>query len=912
MKNPPHNLKQIIPLKANELFSITKYQKKSLDYFSNSFFNTYYKIHNKFKFPIAFLNLTDQIGKSLNKTGPFKKTANKKLDQIPYPSFPNKKPIQTFYKNSMKLVKYPKIQRDNFILYNYNKNNSINKNKDETKFFNTFSENRINVETQTYSSSKNKTTYKEKNPFGILNLSPIKKEQKIKYSYKLYNLENIKKIKNEIKKKLNINNFDKVLDNLTRLIDMRDEHNKDIKYIKVTNLLLDEMNKLLETKNEKKQKNKSRKKYKNISTSISQKYFNKINNRLNVSDDDVKYHRKKIRFKTFIPKMEAFRTRYSFNSEIGNKVEDKQFNDYENKKEKEIMSNTFPKNNSRNNIIPESKNENNSYDTEEDTDSPMQTLKSKYHVNNLFNLMNEKRGAQRRNINFDINNFNKSNGNVNIYNTDTNYSNSTFGKTTNNFVNQGTKREKDNKNNKSNHLNILNIINDLTSKFDNKPEAKNNGIEKYRKKEPKKESIKNRSSITQDKKDKNVPNNNEKKEKIEYKNYFKNEKLINLMKQFSKLENIDEENSKDDNSEKDSESEEEINNNNNSNGNGDNFIENNENHKHIELGKIKRQKRKAKTSIFKRIDFGIEIIKNICEDINLYKKEKDDLYNIFINIKNISTKPEITKEEEKIQNKSLKLINAFIKKYIIDMQKMGLTKEKPKFSLNKYFKNNLNNKLREILNNKSENNTINSPEKSRQKKSKKRPKNAPKKKLIYDNSYFFKSSKENKVTLKDLNISQKEESNEASFKENKFQETTYQFPKKVKEKKYERRNAIFKVNKKREGLIHLLPGGQIVLKEEEKEIDKENLLDRRLNAFFEEIKILKNINNNADKLNSMIDKEMEKIDYARDKKIEGRKYNFYEELKIKRGISTNDKKFFNAKRFLSFQSPVIFNIHKDK
>ena len=40
-------------------------------------------------------------------------------------------------------------------------------------------------------------------------------------------------------------------------------------------------------------------------------------------------------------------------------------------------------------------------------------------------------------------------------------------------------------------MNILNIINDLASKFDNKPEAKNNGIEKYRKKEPKKESIKN-------------------------------------------------------------------------------------------------------------------------------------------------------------------------------------------------------------------------------------------------------------------------------------------------------------------------------------------------------------------------------------------------------------------------------------
>ena len=921
MKKPPHNLKLIMPLKQNELFSITKYQKKTADNFSNSFFNTYYKIHNKIKFPVTFLNITDQLGISLNKTGPFKNynqrksnlanTNNKKLELIPYPSFPNKKPIQSFYKNSTKLVKYPKIQKDNFILYNYRKND-FTKNKDETKFFNTFTENRISVETQTYSMNKNKTNYKEKNNFDNLNISAIKKESKIKYSYKLYNLDNIKKIKNEIKKKLNINNFDKVLDNLTRLIDMRDEHNKDIKYIKVTNLLLDEINKLLEANNKKKQNNINRKKYKNISTSISQKYFKRDSNKLDLSDDDAKYFRKKIRFKTFIPKLHAFRTKYSFNSELGNKVEDKLFNDYENKKENEIMSNTFPKNVLRNNIIQETKNENNSVETEEeeDSDSPMQTMKSKYHANNLFNLMNEKKGAKRININFDINNHNKSSGNNNIYNTDTNFNNNfnnnTFGKTTNfnNFVKQSSKGP--------NQLNILNIIKDLTSKLDNKPEPKKNRIERYKKKELQKENIKNRSSITQDKdkKDETVPNI---KEKIEYKKYFKNEKLINLIKQFTKLENIDEQNSKDENSDKDSESEEELNNDTFNNEN-ENIIEGDENHRHIEIGKIKRKERRAKTSVIKRIDFGIEIIKNICEDINLYQKEKDDLYNIFINIKNISSKPEITKEEEKIQNKSLKLINGFIKKYLIDMQKMGLTKEKQKIFLNKYFKNNLNNKLKEILNtnNKSENNTLKSQEHSKQKKSKNRPKNIQKKKLVYDNSYFFKSTKEKKVPLKDINISQKEESIEESIKEKKMQKTTYHFPKEEKEKKYERRNAIFKVNKKREGLIRLLPSGQIILKEGEKKIDKENLLDRRLNAFFEEIKILKNINNNSDKLNSMIDKEMEKIDYARDKKIEGRKYNFYEELKIKRGLSNNDKKFFNAKRYLSFQSPVIFNIHKDK
>ena len=87
-----------------------------------------------------------------------------------------------------------------------------------------------------------------------MNLSPIKKKPKEKYIYKPYNLENINNIKNEIKKKLKINDFNNILDNMIRLIEMRDEHNKDITYIKVTNLLLDEMSKLIEIRNKKKTK----------------------------------------------------------------------------------------------------------------------------------------------------------------------------------------------------------------------------------------------------------------------------------------------------------------------------------------------------------------------------------------------------------------------------------------------------------------------------------------------------------------------------------------------------------------------------------------------------------------------------------------------------------------------------------
>ena len=208
----------------------------------------------------------------------------------------------------------------------------------------------------------------------------------------------------------------------------------------------------------------------------------------------------------------------------------------------------------------------------------------------------------------------------------------------------------------------------------------------------------------------------------------------------------------------------------------------------------------------------------------------------------------------------------------------------------------------------------------KKKKNKKRPKNIEKKKLNFDNSYFFKSPQKKQIPLKDISLPKKEESFDNKNKQNNYSDNfpkiSISIQKKGNQPYMGRRNAIFKIGKKREGLLRILPSSEIKLKEEEKIDEKEILLDRKLKAFFEEIKILKKIdsNNNSDQLNSLIDKEIEKIDYVKDKVTEGRKYNFYEGLKSKTDKINKDKnkKFFDNKRFLFFQSPVIFNMHKDK
>ena len=135
----------------------------------------------------------------------------------------------------------------------------------------------------------------------------------------------------------------------------------------------------------------------------------------------------------------------------------------------------------------------------------------------------------------------------------------------------------------------------------------------------------------------------------------------------------------------------------------------------------------------------------------------------------------------------------------MDMQKSGLTKEKSKFLISKYFKNNLIDKLNEIFALKDENNsleTFKNP-KSPKKRGKNQKKNNQKKKLIFDNSYFFKSSKEKDIPLKNISISQQEESNENSFKEKQIS----LLPRKAKEKRFGRKNGILKGRKKERRFI---------------------------------------------------------------------------------------------------------------
>ena len=934
MKRKYQNLKLIIPFKANDLFSISKYQKRSLNINTNSFFNTQYQ---------QFNSNTKNFKLSLKETKVFNNRTNyniaknttQQLIQVPYPSFPNKKPIPILYKNSIKLVKCQKIQKENFIFNNYN-NNNILKNRENQKFFNTFSELKVNPET--HLSKKSKTQYKGGNNFINLNISPIRKETNVKHNYKLKNSENKEKLKKELKKRLNINNFDNILNKIIRLIEIKDEHNNGIKYIEVTNLLLDEINNLIENEKRKQRKNIKRKIFRTISTSISNKYFKEIKTKLDL-DSNVKmeFGRKKIKLKTFRQRLKKFYKKFGFEPILVNKEKDEENNDYENNLKRKIKSNKYPNNNIKN--IQKRKNIKKNFELDADFESY-----------NLYNLMMEKRGGHRKNVNFDSNFYHKYNDNNNIYNNK--YANNTFYNSelnynhisgnNNNFLNQSSRPGKNNRADKSTQFNVVNILNDLTSKIENKEESKKIEIAKKKNEEKEeKEDQKNKkskdNSINNVKRESKIQNNIDIKE---CEKYIKNKKLINLIKQFSEFENIDEEN----NDEKDEENpdnnssgnnssidENELNNNSSIDENESNTLDDNTNsiqedsaeNKDIKHRKTKRKKRNAITSIIRKIDFGIEIIKNICEEVNLNEKGKEDLNIIFNDINKISLKKKLTKDEIKIQKKVLKAINDFIRKYLTDIPKINKIKARSRNSFGKYFKNNLNFKLEKILYITSENNSQTPSEstpRKKKKKNKKRPKNIEKKKLNFDNSYFFKAPQKKQIPLKDISLPKKEESFDNKNKQNNYSDNfpkiSISIQKKGNQPYMGRRNAIFKIGKKREGLLRILPSSEIKLKEEEKIDEKEILLDRKLKAFFEEIKILKKIdsNNNSDQLNSLIDKEIEKIDYVKDKVTEGRKYNFYEGLKSKTDKINKDKnkKFFDNKRFLFFQSPVIFNMHKDK
>ena len=101
------------------------------------------------------------------------------------------------------------------------------------------------------------------------------------------------------------------------------------------------------------------------------------------------------------------------------------------------------------------------------------------------------------------------------------------------------------------------------------------------------------------------------------------------------------------------------------------------------------------------------------------------------------------------------------------------------------------------------------------------------------------------------------------------------------------------------------------INEEEDALTSEQVLDLKLKAFFEQIRMLKNLKSKQDeeKLISFIDGEVNKVDYSVEKKIEARKYNFFEDLKVNRMANNRGKVYNNNK--LVFHDPLTFNVFKD-
>ena len=203
---------------------------------------------------------------------------------------------------------------NNFTLYNYNK--QIQKENQTNNFLCSNNSNTMNNTFNTFNTLK-KDINKQNRTYGgeikFLNFNNIFNNNKLKSQNKNdkkdYDIPSLKMKKKEIKPNIKVNNFNGILDNIMRLIDMRDEHNNSIIYIKVTNLLLEEINKLLEIQKQRdklnKLKNKGTSTYKkikikkrNLSLACDEndisfiKKKNKMRKSLNLKSIDLKLHNK--------------------------------------------------------------------------------------------------------------------------------------------------------------------------------------------------------------------------------------------------------------------------------------------------------------------------------------------------------------------------------------------------------------------------------------------------------------------------------------------------------------------------------------------------------------------------------------------------------------------------------------------
>ena len=911
------NLKLINPLKENELFSVHKYKKMNFSNYSyNSYYKTIYKPFNTQKYSLFSLKKNKKFGVTLsninhkNKTNYNLKQNLINLNQIPYPSFPNNKTIPAIYKNSqnsMKATKYPKIMNNNFTIYNYNK--QFQKDDDTENNF-LFKYNNINTMNNTHNTLKNDLNKKNKTYGGeikFLNYNNIFNNNKPKRENKNgkinFDIPNLKKKSKEIKLNIKVNNFNGILDNIMRLIEMRDEHNNSIIYIKVTNLLLEEINKLLEIQ---KQRDKL-KLLKNKGTSTYRKIkIKKRNLSLACDENDISFIKKKNKKRKSLNLKSIdlkFHNKYGFDFELDNSSLSRGGKSEESSFSKDSIFGGVG-GDAYKEIYRNNKNYKNEYG---------QTNESIFNNNklNTFGIIKEniKNKASKKN-NMKLNNDNieknKIDDNSNkIYNDNEiildnkNKGISIF----NNFI-KGNKKinekkpkirqnqenqekySKKGKNEKNGKLDFSNLLNNIVSKIEPSLNTNKNKVE-----------------------------NDQKQNKNEipiFEQMVKNDRLIKLINQYLKDKNED----LDDNYELFEEDDNEA----------DarkikiyneyirkNLVVNNQ--------KIERRKRRAKTHIVPKIELGMEIIKHICNEINIDKKEKDNIVNCLFNLIRIAKKEKKTEKEENLQNKMLKPINEITQKYLENMMKINTSGEIPASLFSNSLKIFLRDRLKEILNIATEDNE--EEEKKKQMDKKKRARYSmkkPRKKLVFDNSYFFKKNKLKRKESLDEKLILGMNKNDEDDMSNNLNATSSSFDNRGNKKKTNR-------NLQRKGTKFLKTKNTIVglkvLNDEKGEIIEnkenenkeeenlnENILDKRLKAFFGQIKQLKNIKNSKDeeKLKMFIDKEIDKFDYSQEKKIEARKYNFFNDLKVARIASKNGKNYNNNK--LLFHSPIIFNIYK--
>ena len=365
----------------------------------------------------------------------------------------------------------------------------------------------------------------------------------------------------------------------------------------------------------------------------------------------------------------------------------------------------------------------------------------------------------------------------------------------------------------------------------------------------------------------------------------------------------------------------------------------------VKIEKVVRKERRAKTFIMKKIELGFEIIKHICQEIRIDKNEQDNIEGLFFNLIKISRKEKASDKEEIFLKKMLIPMDEIMKEYLKNMRKINSLNRKPKYLFDKSLKKLLKKKLKELEDIGAEGYYIEENEEEKKEKEKEKEKKTIEindyknikeeeekkerikykyllKSLIFDHSYFFKNKLkekiinplQNSVKIKDETTRQEDSLKKSIIDTSNSFEFNNEFGRKSSVNFRSTKNSKFIKTKKAIGLKiiqdeydeNYLNKKNILTEENDEKLKNEEILDKKLHAFFKKINQLKNIKNNDDeeKLKMFIDQEMEKFSYGNERKIEDRKYNFFKDLKMARINAKNEKQFSNNK--LQFLSPIIF------